>query len=70
MELLQHLLPSQSTLTLSSYDCDSVNYRLVLKVCSTQRVAHCPLCNVPTHRVHSHYERTLKDLPLVQFGLT
>ncbi|MEO1510411.1 MAG: transposase family protein, partial [Cyanobacteria bacterium J06633_23] len=64
MELLHHLLPSQSNLALSSYDCDNVNHRLVLKVCSTQKVVHCPLCNVPTHRVHSHYERTLKDLPL------
>ncbi|MEL6385358.1 MAG: ISL3 family transposase [Cyanobacteria bacterium J06626_18] len=70
MDLLQHLLPSQSDLALSSFDVDSVNHRLVFKVCSTQKVAHCPVCNAPTHRVHSHYERTLKDLPLVQFSLT
>ena len=70
MDLLQHLLPSQSDLALSSYDFDSDNHQLVFKVCSTQKVAHCPVCNAPTHRVHSHYERTLKDLPLVQFSLT
>jgi transposase len=32
-------------------------------------MAHCPLCHCPTHRVHSRYERTLKDLPVVQFRL-
>lgn len=70
MELLQHLLPSQSDLALTSFDFDGVNHRMVFRVCSTQKVAHCPLCNVPTHRIHSHYERTLEDLPLVQFSLT
>ena len=33
-------------------------------------IAHCPLCQAPTGRVHSRYQRTLRDLPLVQFSLT
>ncbi|MFK8185031.1 MAG: transposase family protein [Phormidesmis sp.] len=27
-------------------------------------IARCPLCHCPSDRIHSHYERTLKDLPL------
>lgn len=45
MELLEHLLPSQSDLALSSFDVDSVNHQLVLRVRSTQKLAQCPLCN-------------------------
>ncbi|MEM9163420.1 MAG: ISL3 family transposase, partial [Cyanobacteria bacterium P01_F01_bin.4] len=70
MELLQHLLPGSSALRLKSWDCDTAHHQMVLTVCSTQLEAHCPLCGFPTHRIHSRYERTLKDLPLVQFSLT
>ena len=30
---------------------------------STQIPAPCPLCAIPARRIHSHYERTLADLP-------
>lgn len=43
--------------------------QIILKLSSTQAMAHCPLCHSPTHRVHSRYERTLKDLPVAQFRL-
>lgn len=43
---------------------------MMFTVSSTQQVAHCPLCQCPSQRIHSRYERTLKDLPLVQFSLT
>lgn len=33
-------------------------------------MAYCPLCQGPSHRIHSRYERTLKDLPVVQLRLT
>ena len=29
----------------------------------------CPLCKTRTHRVHSHYQRTLLDLPVCGMGL-
>jgi len=70
VELLQHLLPSPSTLHLESWALDSVNHQITLSVSSTQVVACCPVCNSPTHRIHSRYERTLKDLPCVNYGLT
>ena len=43
---------------------------MTITVCSTQAVACCPRCQSLTGRVHSRYERTLKDLPLAQFGRT
>ena len=36
---------------------------LTLSVISTRRFACCPLCQRPSRRVHSHYLRTLADLP-------
>ena len=29
--------------------------QVILKLSSTQAVAHCLLCHSPTHRVHSRY---------------
>lgn len=34
-----------------------------LAVVATRRYARCPLCQRRSKRVHSHYERTLSDLP-------
>ena len=70
MELLQHILPSQSVLNLTSWELDPDSERFILKVSSAQAIVNCPLCHHPSGRIHSHYERTLQDLPLVQFSLT
>ena len=69
MELLECFLPDASTLNLQSWEMDAERHQMVVTVCSTQAVACCPLCQSLTGRVHSRYERTLKDLPLAQFGL-
>jgi len=42
---------------------------LTLRLSSTQKIVPCPLCSGLTHRIHSHYERTLADLPCVHFRL-
>jgi len=70
MELLEYFLPDASTLNLKHWELDAGSHQMIVTVCSTQAVACCPLCQSPTGRVHSRYERTLKDLPLAQFGLT
>jgi transposase len=36
---------------------------LVLALVSTADAAACPRCGRPSHRVHSHYHRTVADLP-------
>ena len=70
MNLLQHLLPDPSALALKHWDLDTATHQFVITVESTQAIAHCPLCQTPTGRVHSRYQRTLRDLPLGQFSLT
>jgi hypothetical protein len=71
MTLLSALLPGASErLVLKTSSLDRTNGQMVLTVASTQSVALCPVCQSPTSRVHSHYQRTLKDLPLAQFSLT
>lgn len=37
--------------------------RLTLVVHPTRRSASCPVCHRQSRRIHSHYERTLADLP-------
>jgi transposase len=68
MDFLQHLLPSQTALSLISWQMDSANHQITFNLSSNQSVALCPLCHAPSHRSHSRYERTLKDLPFVLLG--
>ncbi len=46
---------------------DDTTTQITLAVQSTQTSAPCPLCATPTQRIHSHYERTLADLPWAQY---
>jgi transposase len=76
MQLLQSLLPSASLLRLDSYTIEpgdtsqaGLRQRLTLNLSSRQAIAQCPLCGGLTERIHSHYERTLADVPCVQFSL-
>ncbi len=70
MEFLEYLLPDQSQLSLESYELNLADRQLTLHVCSNQVIACCPVCHSSTHRVHSHYQRTLQDLSCVDFCLT
>ncbi len=68
MEFLQSLLPGAGLLRLDRYEIEGGD-RLTLSLSSTQTIVPCPLCSGLTQRVHSHYERTLADLPCVHFRL-
>jgi len=70
VELLQYLLPDQKNLQLESWFFDTASTHLSMTVVSTQTVVSCPLCQGTTHRIHSRYERTLQDLPCVNYGIT
>jgi transposase len=70
MELLYHLLPDSSSLQLESWLIDKANSRIILSISSTQIDTHCPVCAHPTHRIHSHYERTLADVPWANYSIT
>jgi len=57
------LLPDPTTLRLEACAVDDAAAQITLRVRSTQATAPCPLCTTPAQRIHSHYERTLADLP-------
>ena len=46
---------------------DNAATLITLRVRSTRATARCPLCTTRARRIHSHYERTLADLPWAQY---
>jgi transposase len=69
-QFLQHLLPGFNLLRLEHEEIDTDHHHLTVNVSSTQTLAQCPLCANPTTRIHSRYQRTLVDLPCVNYSLT
>lgn len=60
-ELVKRLMPACLPLRLQELAVTAEDMALVLV--SSQSAACCPLCAEPSSRVHSHYTRTLQDLP-------
>jgi transposase len=61
------LLPDATTLRLAACAVDDTTAQITLRVSSRQTSVPCPLCALPAQRIHSHYERTLADLPWAQY---
>ena len=61
--ILTRLLPDATTLRLEACAVDDATAQITLRVRSTQTHVPCPLCDTPARRIHSHYARTLVDLP-------
>ncbi len=59
------LLPDPLCLRLVSVAVNPADHTLTVHATSRQRTAPCPACGHATPRVHSHYQRTLADLPVV-----
>ena len=57
------MLPDATTLRLEACEVDDTTAQIPLRVCSMQTRVPWPLCTTPAQRIHSHYERTLADLP-------
>lgn len=55
------LLADSQALALESLTASDTQVVLVVK--TIQPTASCPCCQQPTSRVHSHYQRTVADLP-------
>src|SRR3712207_3285455 len=58
------LLPDATCLRLTSIQVDEIQHTLILEVATTQPTAQCPTCGCASARVHSHYQRTVADLPI------
>jgi transposase len=61
--LLTHWLSTTPQLHLDTWHMDALTTQLTLQMTSTQALVHCPICRLPTRRVHSRYVRTVADLP-------
>jgi len=59
--LLRPLLPDHRSLALDEARLTADGIRILVR--STLPSGRCPQCCQPSGRVHSHYERTLSDLP-------
>ena len=74
VQLLSSLLPDPVNVQLVSGEVNPAQAVITLQLRSQQTSLSCPHCQVPTERVHSHYQRTLADLPWgdwsVRLGLT
>ena len=55
------VVPDPSRLDLLSLVAESTHITLIMRTCGDS--ARCPLCGRASARVHSHYQRTLADLP-------
>ena len=65
--VLVRLLPDATRLRLDACRIDATTTQITLVVRATQSTAPWPLCTTPAQRIHSHYERTLADLPWAQY---
>ena len=54
-------------LRLEACDVDDTTAQITLRVRAMQTRVPCPLCGTPARRIHSHYARTLADLPWAQY---
>ena len=63
MLLADLLLPNESQLRIDGVETEGEN--ISLSVSSTSASSPCPLCNKPSNRVHSQYQRHPADLPIV-----
>ena len=63
MLLADLLLPDESQLCIDRVETEGED--VLLSVSSTRAASLCPLCNRPSGRVHSQYQRHPSDLPIV-----
>lgn len=70
MGFLQQLLPDPNQLRLDSGSLDTDEQSFTLKVTSVQSEAYCPVCQTASRRIHSRYQRTLQDLPCMNYKVT
>jgi transposase len=69
-DTLAHLLPKTIALHLDACHLDDAHTQIALMISSTQVEVRCPACDVPARHLHSHYTRTLADLPWSGYRVT
>jgi transposase len=69
-ETFPHAWPNTTLLQLDTWHIDDAHAQITLLISSTQAAPRCPGCDVPARRVHSHYTRSLADLPWSGYRVT
>jgi transposase len=69
-DTLAYLLPKTIPLRLDTWHINNAHAQITLLIASTQAAPRCPGCNVPAQHIHSHYTRTLADLPWSGYAIT
>ena len=69
-DTFSHALPNTTSLQLDTWYLDDTHAQITLRISSTQAEPRCPGCDVPARRIHSHYTRTLADLPWSGYQIT
>ncbi|BAY41290.1 transposase (plasmid) [Nostoc sp. NIES-2111] len=70
MSVLSYLLPDSANLKLENCVLNEIKTQINVIVSAITRVVNCPVCNQPTHKIHSRYERKLADLPWADYSIT
>lgn len=70
MNILARLLLLPPYLGLDGWQIESTTTHINLTIVSKGASAECPICHQGTHRIHSHYERTVADLPWSEYGVS
>lgn len=61
------ILPNATLFTMLSYSVDEKI--LNIEICTKSKQGICPDCQQKSSRVHSHYDRTVRDLPVSAFSV-
>jgi transposase len=70
VKLLSCLLPDTSHVRLETWSLEPAQSTITITLNARQITARCPLCDRWSKHVHSHYERTLADLPWGEYAVT
>jgi len=63
MDLMACLLATSPSLHLETWSLEETTAQLTVRLTAMPPLVHCPVCRFPTRRIHSHYTRTVADLP-------
>ena len=63
------LLPAKDDLALDNVQVEGQSKTITVYVSTTQPRATCPTCHEESEHVHSHYQRTLLDLPWADYAV-
>lgn len=67
MDILACVLMLPTYLRLEDWHIETLATEITLILSSSQAAPACPKCQTPAQRIHSHYERTLVDLPWSEY---